>query len=390
MSSNQDLILKVKKLIELGEKLDKSIIINTGVGYSDHSDYFNWIKSEMRLLKDSVSLLENDSSYGSIFPIIRTVFEDYWIILLAMNGTKFYRYFKVKSGQSVERIFKSWNKQLIEEHKKGNKKNILFVKKTKSKIIVAYEGTFVKNSNEVLPYYYLLLNHYDPTKAYIGKEKRIIENYLTPYHYFKKGIETNKLYKEDYFDTQGINNSLLLNKFIKKGHIQKINVHYNFLSSWVHPNKKKFDLLKNEYDYWNGKKKRDFFLDHLALLYIGNLASLFLESFLIFCSRQIKEKKIIGIKDNCPLENLISEFQNFTSYFWFIYNKPSSYFKFNYCTNRAWRSILHKRQYKALMPYQIPDELVPYYNDPLNTLKNMSIGLSNKVYGKYTPPQALM
>jgi hypothetical protein len=385
MGTNADLLIQVKKLLVIGQELS-NYLENGETGYSDQQDYLSWIKSEMILLSDALSLLENNRSYGSIFPIIRTVFEDFWVILLAMNGTKYYQYFKIKKGHSIDKLYNKWKKDLEDAQNKGASKDILLLKKTKKRIVIARIGTFVKNSNEIIPFYYWLLDRYDPTQAYVGKEKRIIENYLTPPYLLRKHLEIHELFKEHYFDSKGIHDSLLLNGFVKKSHIQKINVHYNFLSSWVHPNKKKFDLLRQEYDFWKGNKKSDFFLDHLALLYIGNMASMFLHSFLDFANRQICEKKLKGLKDGESIKKELANFENSTNYFWFLYNKPSFFHKYNYCINRGWRSIQHKRAYKTIMPSQIPDNLVPYYNDPIRILREMSRGCYNKIYGKYDSP----
>lgn len=385
MGTNSELALKVKKLLALCKELDKNLE-NGETGYSDQQDYLNWIKSETILLSDAIALLENNHSYGSVFPIIRTVFEDFWVILLAMNGTKYYQYFKIKKGHSIEKLYKKWVKDLEDAQKNGKSKDILLLRKTKRKIIIARIGTFVKNSNEIIPFYYWLLDQYDPTQAYIGKEKRIIENYLTPPHLLKKHLEIHESFKEDYFDSKGIYDSLLLNNFIKKSHIQKINVHYNFLSLWVHPNKKKFDILRQEYDFWNGKKRPDFFLEHLALLYIGNFASLFLSRFIDFAHRQIQEQKLKGLKNEDLIKAELSEFEIATNYFWFIFNKPSFFHKYNYCVNRGWRSIRYKKAYKTMTPSQVPDGIVPYYKDPIHILREMSRGVSNQIYGVYNPP----
>ena len=84
----------------------KDFLINERkVGYEDHSQYIRWINNQKILLEECLRKLKENYSYASIFPVIREIYENFWFINLAMNGTKHYKYFKAKKGHDINKIY---------------------------------------------------------------------------------------------------------------------------------------------------------------------------------------------------------------------------------------------------------------------------------------------
>ena len=105
-----------------------------------------------------------------------------------------------------------------------------------------------------------------------------------------------------------------------------------------------------------------------------------------FLERQKIENKLKGLKDEKETFSKIQEFERRVDYFWFIYNKPSLFFKYNYCINRGWRNMTVKTKIKQMLPSEVQNSLVPYYRDPLEILKKISQSCYNPVLGDYKSP----
>ncbi len=388
MKDHKIIYSATKKLIEITKNLEKNLQ-RTDVGYSEHRDYFDWINSQINILEDCLFLLENGKSYATIFPALRVVFENYWIIALSLNGDKYYKYFRIKEGEDINKIYKSWLKEFQKLKQRNSKINILSVNRTKKKIVVCYRGFFDKEEC-LIPKYYWLLKEYHPTKVYLGRERRLIENYLVPPQLANKFVQGQKDMKSDYFDFEnGISQHLILNSMITNKQLQRFKIHYNFLSQWIHPTEYSLKISSTEYFpslHEDRSKMNNFYTDRLILLYIGNLTKMFLEAFLVFLDRQIKEKKLMGINNRKEIELAISTFNQNSEYFWFIFNKPHFFYKYNYCINRMWRGTVVKREIKYIDPNKLPNHLIPYYSDPLGILEKASGSFTNAICGQYISP----
>ena len=369
----------------------KDFLINERkVGYEDHSQYIRWINNQKILLEECLRKLKENYSYASIFPVIREIYENFWFINLAMNGTKHYKYFKAKKGHDINKIYKKWKNDLETAHKNGDLNDILEIH-IGGRIRITYKGNRMnvdgKPTNEFIPDYYFLLENYDPIEAYVGKEKRIIEKYLTPPHLFHRFILPNKNLNRDYFEFQhGIIPHLLLNNLITKKQRQRIIIHYNFLSLLAHPNQIAFREAENNFNF-TGNKNENLYMDRLVLLYIGNLTKMLLDSFFKFLIRQEQEKKISSPNKNKlkEINDKIKKFEDCTNYFWFIYNKPSTFYKYDYAINKIWRKHIIQKNIKKMTLPEINDNDVPYYNNPLESLKRMNQGWTNGLLGEYKP-----
>jgi len=381
-SKHKSHIDSIEELLSCFSELDNFLKNDKDVGYEEWSKYVGWINNQKTILQECLKKLKENYSYSSIFPSIREAYENFWFINLSMNGIKHYRYFRAKKGHDIEKIYKKWVKDLEVAHKKKGWKDILEICRIGKRIRITYRGERIningKPTNELIPHYYFIFDDYDPVEAYVGKQKKIIEKYLTPPHLFHRFVLPNMNLRKDYFEFQhGILPHLLLNKLITEKHKQKVIIHYNFLSLWSHPNKIAF----------RNSNSGDKYMDRLILLYIGNITKMFLTSFLEFLNRQEKEGKI-SKPDKAKLKIIsdkINNFENLTSYFWFIYNKPSKFYKYDYAIHKIWRKHMIQKSIVKVNLSQIKDSDIPYYNNPLESLKKMNQGWTNVSLGQYHP-----
>ena len=387
MMQNEEHKLITEKTLELFSQFEKlhQTFQYEEIESSEHREYITWINHQIVSLSDAFILLQ-ENSYKSIFSLIRNVFEAYWVIELTMNGIKYCIEYPPREGQNIQRRFQRLKGNFEANKLEMIKKGILEIKHPKNnKIKVIYSGFKDKDGN-IIPKYYFLFKDYNPEIANVGLEEPYSENDDLD----KARENTMNVHKDLKWFFQfgrGIKNNLLLNDLVTEDEFERIKVHYNFLSMWTHPSMNSISLIQNNiHGYGDLKKirKYDFFLTRLALLYIGNIMCLYLNSFLKVSKRQIAEKKIISIKHKSEFEKAISDFLELTDYFWFIYNEPHYYYKWKYGIK-----LIGKKSVDEINKIKISElkaNEIEYYKNPVVTLKDLSISLDNKIIGKYESP----
>jgi hypothetical protein len=361
------------------------IIEHQDTMYSEHGDYTCWINHQILCLKNSYLILSTNS-YKSVFSLIRTSFEAFWIIDLAMNGTKFYLNYVPKKDQNIQKIYQEWIKDYNATKSEKIKQGILEIKSPSSnKIKVIYLGR--KNTDgSIIPNYYFLFKEYNPEVAHLGFEEPYYEN-----------IQLDKIRDElinkhkglrDYFSFgDGVRHNLLLNDLITKEQFERARVHYNFLSMWTHPSINSIHLIQKNIqgnENFEQIKKYDFILTRLALLYIGKIMCMYLNSFIKFTDRQLSEGKIKSLKNKSNLLKSVNEFDTNTDYFWFIFNEPHYYYKWKFMIKKIGKE--NEDVIKKISINDLKASEIEYYKNPVETLKDLSTSWENKLIGKYDSP----
>ncbi|MEK6823983.1 MAG: DUF5677 domain-containing protein [Nanoarchaeota archaeon] len=365
------------------EKLSDSI--DSGeVGHQEHYDYRLWINHQIIPLMEAFDLLKKNS-YKSSFSLIRTAFESFWIINLTMNGIKHFSEYEFSDNNEAKKVYQSWLNQLKEKKEEKPWKHILEIKAPKKKKIkMVFDGVvnLTNGGGEIMPWYYFNFKEYDSEVAYLGVNSSSFG--LEGHEEFSKRIKEKHQKLKYFFNfSNGVKESLLLNELISEAEFERARVHYNFLSTFVHPSANSFDFIHGN-NYGRGGfediKKDNPDLYHLALLYIGNVLCLYLKAFLKFAERQIKEGKIIKVKFREDFDKAIIEFQDCSAYFWFINNEPARYYKLEHAI-----SLLNKGSQKIEVD-TISSSEIEYPKNPLNALKRMASSWHNQILGHYKSP----
>jgi hypothetical protein len=172
----------------------------------------------------------------------------------------------------------------------------------------------------------------------------------------------SRIYR-DYFTFDSLLASLILNGILTKKTATRVVVHYNFLSGFSHTTFESFDRLlrAGTYQQIGDDPVYNHYLSELGLLYVCHLLSMHI-SFAhdYFRWRRIPLSRIE--EHNSLLEETDDRF----GYFWFIFNRPHAYDKFEHANAKC---DLQKRV--VYRPEQIRDAEVRYYKDPLHRLKNL-------------------
>ncbi len=384
---HSELIELITELFKMFEKLPTSME-RTDIIYLEQGEYITWINYQINTLDDSFNLLHNNS-YKSSFTLIRSAYESYWVILLAMLGDRYYIKYIPKEGSNIQKIHQQYVRDFEENKKEREEQGIIKIHNIKNNSFkIEYFGR--KNQEgEIIPHYYFLFNEYNPEIAYLGFEEGYYES--DKLSEIQDEMENRHKDLNYYFRFEkGIKENLILNNLVTEKDFEKMLVHYSFLSTWTHFSKQSIDIIEgNTYrieDYKQINTKYNFYLTRLSLLYIGNLLSMYLKLWIKFGKKQISEKKLKDLKFVEEFEDLINKFEEKIDYFWFIFNKPSAYFKWEYCCKQLCKNIKSADKLKLIDYNLIEDRLIPYYKNPLKSLKEMSHNRHNRVVGYYRSP----
>ncbi len=354
---HEKLIALVNRMIDNVFKISSKIKPKTDVSHEEDGFFLRFLNYQ-GISSLSVRDLIFDGKYVDAFRIIRCIFENYLLNLLMMNGELYQRTLKIiPKTKTHQEVCEEAISKLKEDHKKGINKNIISVVATKDYkyLMVTYKGlTDAKDDDDIIPYYYFAFQEYDSERHIVEKIPEINEKSFYP--------EINKKWQKHheelskYLTFSGMKKALLLNKIYSEKEWIKISVHYQFLSTFIHPNKKNMRIIEGNIinSYINSPEEiynYDHYLSELALLYIAFLLRYFLEEIIGYLSKNFKIDEEFE-------KSLFEGFEDF-DYFWFLKEKPHTYDEHEYLTIKN-----HAKQTRDV---ELDDE-IPYYKNPLQRL----------------------
>ena len=343
----EKLFLDVEKMLELSNSFRERIEFAETSRLTEF-DALRLFESQVRIF-ESIQDLVRKERYMEAFILNRTVFENYFLISLILKGTKYKLKYKVSidpnetAKEAYERLTKTLKKQCVE----GRKDIVSFMPVNKYKSIeIVHKGLFSETGDQIIPIYYFVFNEYDSIRHRVGRIKSISSKDLFPEILGKWQKRHEALYKT-YFGFRNLLRAALLNDLITNEQMERILVHYNFLSMFTHLTKMGCELTVD----WD--RERHYLLE-LNLLYVLRILRLYLLLLIDFFSTT--EHQIRNLEQLILFLDKISEQYD---YFWFIFNEPSEYDIWHYQT------LKESRRRKG----ELLDEKIPYYADPYERLR---------------------
>lgn len=229
-----------------------------------------------------------------------------------------------------------------------------------------YDENDKENKGQYIPRYLAVLDEYDPDVKFLSTLPSIPIRNITPERTAteKKGQDT--LYRL-YFRFDSILENLKLNELVTKNQADQVRIHYNYLSSFVHPSKRSIKPMFGEtylHDFDSN------YCNWLVLLYVNRiLVGLFRNLLLRFTKENpnARVSKLNEIMHTIDIE---------TKYFWFIDTDPSK------------EDIERSERMKQRLGVQADeDRTIVYFPDPLQRLESRGISVlsrskSPKKYGR--------
>ena len=275
---HRDLLNKIYEGLELSESLPSQVVFTTVQHFE--MDFLRMFNEQQKTFSNVVTLVLK-GNYSDSFVLLRTLFENYFIFLLILNGTTF-------------------------RNASGN----------------------VHSTARGAPtFYYMAFTEYDPEQGFTPNSV-VIRDYDP--NLAKQSKKYHKDLYNEFLKFVKVREALRLNNLVTQEENERIQVHYNFLSNFTHltyegihrifgPTEPpgRIDVLDEIYVY-------NHYLSELSLLYTLRINRLFLKSL----TECFKSK--YTVRDLANYEAFCKQVETRYEYFWFIFNDPSDYDKLEY------------------------------------------------------------
>jgi hypothetical protein len=191
-----------------------------------------------------------------------------------------------------------------------------------SKMIVLIRGLFLKGSlgrGATLSPYYLRVDEYDPFTVQKKVSSRVATGFRNREAEQKWAAESLRAWRE-HFTFGQLRKNLDVNRLLIPRLGVQVDVHYAFLSAYVHGVQKAYEQV---YSHNIPSKVGDFdhYASELALLYVIAIAAAELEAF----GRMVKRAPRLRLLEWPKVEAEIAAARAASSYFWFLSGEPHQY-----------------------------------------------------------------
>lgn len=348
-----------------------------------HGEVHHYIHTEFAERAQSLGLhlsaaltLTRQDCYGPAFALIRISLEHRLLDSLIFLGRRYIQVFKDVDeerwkdwlaardrGEEWTRTIKDWTRT-----KKGE------VRVTREGLYAQAHGA-EEQEQQAVAVHYFLLREYSP---FVGSphEQRIFEDGLTPLKERREWAARNRFLYETYLRWRSLKESLQSNGLATEGQLEQFEVHFRFLSAFVHPVTDVTGLLYGRNQSW---PTYDHYASELVLLYLNLLATRELIDFARMAS-QAPCVQISGwpaIHERCELADRLCR------HLWFPGQSPHSYDRWVTANQRAFEIVRDdfSRRGEVTPPDALDDAEVRYYGNPLERLVGMHMSAHEMVTG---------
>jgi hypothetical protein len=296
--------------------------------------YFTFLhlgNSQFDTLDSVISLLEKEK-YKDCFALLRSVFESYFFLRLMMHGKRFREIqcinivpqkgkdATIARDETLEKWRASW--------KSGDPKYAKVVELSKEDedvilVTIEDEGLYQQDDPErkgsVVTRYFFAFDEYDPETKFVAKLPSVYAGDPYPDITEEQWREQKMIYNQ-YFYVPHLVRNLRMNGFLDDEQSDRFEVHYSFLSTFVHPTKLGTVRISNTtYRHPYTPEIMRLVRYKLVLLYVCKLESMLLQSLIRY---------FLGINpkaDFHEFEAKVKLLENATRDFWFIYDSPTTF-----------------------------------------------------------------
>jgi hypothetical protein len=340
-------------------------------------------------------LLIGSDRIADALGLCRSLLENYLLHMLRCRG---YKHFRLADKTDLtESQFKA---HLAEEQRKNqeaqsrSQKAWLTVEKyprAKRHVMYVSEGLVDSDGSDfMVPVHYFYFQDFKPEVMRLKRDDYfeylpVLDGEKKPLDEMRRGAA---LVYRFYLSYDALLQCLELNGLADEDVIKRIEAHYTFLGKFLHPTHDAARELR-ENNNWHGGKpivgmdrpyaKTARLLASLYVCYL--LAGLLDETALL---HESAPKQYIEDAGTAELRQATALVPQVFHYFWFLYNKPPLYDKYQHATN-----YLREEQWQALGGYRnVSDDDVVFDQDIYRHLQSALNGWWNARCGQYVSPLA--
>lgn len=325
--------------------------------------------------------------------LCRSLLENYLLHMLCCRGHKYFRL--ADKTDLTESQFKAYltdeQRKNREAQDRGEKTWLAVEKYPRAKRHVMYVSEGLLDPDDtgfMVPIHYFYFQQFNPEVMRLKRDDYfeylpVLDGEKKPFDQMRQDVA---LVYRFYLSYDALLQCLELNDLADEKVIKRIEVHYTFLGKFLHPTHDAARELREQNNWHGGAPvigmdrpyaKTAKLLASLYVCYL--LAGLLDETALL---HESAPKRYIKDAGTAALRQAIAMVPQTFSYFWFLYNAPPLYDKYQYATN-----YLTEELWQALGGYQnVPDGDVVFDQDIYRHLQNALNGWWNVRCGQYTSP----
>lgn len=361
-------------------------------GHTGHSQYvelIDFVNFRMETV-DSCRILLGSGRIADTLGLNRSLLENYLLHILMCRGTKYIRLGNFRpDSRPIDEI-------LNDERQKIGTGNLLGVEpypKLRKHLLYIFEGLRPEGRADEppIPFHHFLYREFRPNVFRLDEM-----DYFQYYEPPEEVIESEQHHRRSqrdiynlYLSYDAVMESLRINEIIDRQAVLRINAHYTFLGTFVHPTSDSFRDLHDSSNQHSFRTEIGFNAPYAKTAHLmGYIYTLFNAIGIIEeATAKLKAASSEYIIDSgtTELNTVITRIKEKYTYFWYIFNSPSDYDKFNYCVNRMGDTDFEAigRDYKNVNP-----EDIPFNKEIYGNLQGALSGWSNVRVGSYVPPYA--
>jgi hypothetical protein len=287
-------------------------------GDASHSWHMDWLERAGLLAGhlESVLRLEQDGRYPSAFAMSRVALEQYLLDRLIVLADRWEQHIVVPPDRDPDEV----RAHLDEQLKDGSL--VSYRKAGARRFIAVRRGlTFENDPSEWLSAYTFWDERYDPFQRAGVDQARLQSTFMAADEQRRYAQESVELWHRA-FNWPSIRRNLKLNALLSNDELFHLDVHYGFLSAYVHPTSAGFDAALERNKPRLGLRFNHYAAE-LLTLYVTRIAIREIETIASGLSR----KPACAVGEWESVSELIAHADNLSDYLWFLGGGPTAFDK---------------------------------------------------------------
>jgi hypothetical protein len=323
------------------------------VHYYEHDVLAERALSLELYLSSALRLCQEDQ-YLPAFALLRVALEHHLTDRLLFVARRYKQVFIKQKKTDYEKLRRDWHSQ------RPGTEDIADIKWKDGTVVIIRTGVYAEGGprgprSRTLSIYYLLLHEFDPFVGRPQEQAHLARGFTPIEHRVEHAQRQRGIYRRLRWDE--IKSNLAENRLCSAETLRRFEVHYRFLSAFVHPVSAVFDLVYG-HNRFGGIPRYDHYASELVLLYINKLAA----GELTFFSRRASRPPRVRIRDWSTVETHIRASGAAAAHFWFPDDKEPHWFDYvEEANSRGVRSGRLVPRDRRPTPDQLRPSQVRYY-----------------------------
>lgn len=367
--------------------------ITTGeIGNWQYNELIDFVNFRMETAHACLYLIEHDKIADAL-GLCRALLENYLLFMLMCRGHKYFR-LQDKKGLTDGQLknFIAERQAKLTEDKANDTNTYMAVKKYSRRpktVMYVFEGLAAESDPDmVVPLHYFLYQEFRPEVMRL--------KHGDYFEHFDFDPDTQKILKGHqqeaadtyrlYLSYDSLLTCLEINDLADAAAITRIEAHYTFLGQFLHPTSTAARELHESSNYHEGKPAIGMSSPYkksarlLAALYVCYLVAGILKEIALV--HDDAPSKYIANPGTADLHLLINQVPKRFHYFWFLFNEPTLYDKFQHYNTHA-----TEEQTKQWNSYSnTPPELIKFNQHILAQLEGALTTWTGGKAGHYSSP----